>query len=122
MPPKTSGWRGRFAEAWAAFDARKGGRTTARVFAAALEWPESTLSEINSSDESPTHSRILQLAAVTGLNPGYLAYSVGPKVLEKEPAAEEPPDMPVSVRPARPSKPVHPTGKGAKKTRRKGSR
>lgn len=80
--PKTSGWAARFLEAWAAFDAIRGRRTTGREFAGALgDWPESTFSELKEADDAPTHARILQVAAASGMNPGYLAYSVGPKVL-----------------------------------------
>lgn len=67
-------WRDRFQEAWDAFNTRAGTDTNAREFADALQWPESTFSEIRNADEPPSHERVLALARVSGLHAGYLAY------------------------------------------------
>jgi hypothetical protein len=95
-------------EAWAAFDAIRGRRTTGREFAVALgDWPESTFSELKEADEAPTHARILQVAAAAGMNPGYLAYSVGPKVLQDTPQSRE--DAPGKAEVMRPARDAVPT-------------
>lgn len=74
MPVKPEPFRKRFLLAWQAYERIVGAKVDGQAFAKALGVSRPLVSAWQEAESPPPHERILMIAAITGVDPGWLAY------------------------------------------------